>query len=162
MDACPLKCCSFPAVEVCSEMLFMPSVARRLLHRLHQGPPEAQPAGHRPRCGRPGLGRRLQAGPVGVPGRHQPGENVLLPALGLRQAAAHQLAHHHQGGHPGAAEEVHGAGQSLQVCTVQADAPGRTGWVKQGVFEVRSRFEGASSSFCGSFTCSSAPEAPPV
>lgn len=112
------------------------SVIRWLLHRLHQSPPEAQPAGHRPLCGRPGLGRRQQAGggrqpgPVGEPGGHQPGENVLLPALRLRQATAHQLPHHHQGGHPGAAEEVHGAGQSLQVCAVQADAPGRTGWVK--------------------------------
>lgn len=150
------------------------SVIRWLLHRLHQSPPEAQPAGHRPLCGRPGLGRRQQAGgqqqpgPVGEPGGHQPGENVLLPALRLCQAAAHQLPDHHQGGHPGTAEEVHGAGQSLQVCAVQADAPGRTGWVKDTYlmffflffFQVCYRYQ--EIFFIVFLPCSSAPEASPV
>lgn len=111
------------------------------LHWLHQGQPAPQSTCHGLWCGGAQLWgtNRTQQSAIRVPwwsGRWADWkENVLLLALRLCEAAPHQLCDHHQRSHPGFAKEVHGFGQSVQVCTVQADAPRWTRWERLALLE---------------------------
>lgn len=80
----------------------------RDVHRLHQSALEAAPP--RDGAGRDPAAVHLRCPQGGEPGRHDGQEDVLLPAAGCHQAAAHQQHHHGERGDPGAPEEIHGGG----------------------------------------------------
>lgn len=78
------------------------------VHRVHQGAPEAAAPGDG--AGRDPAPVHLRCPQGGEPGRDDRQENLLLPAPGRHQAAAHQQHDHGERGDPGAPEEVHGGG----------------------------------------------------
>lgn len=112
---------------------------RWLIHRLHQGPPEASASS---------VGASAQEGLV-CSGTPQPRQActwecpeapyLLLPAQGHGQAPAHQLSHQLPWGHSGPAQEVHCAGQPGQVCPFWAQRAPRPRLVQRRTWLLTKR-----------------------